>query len=336
MGIILDALDPKESNGEKIWTACRLLAATDPEEFRFITKDGRTIELGDRGVSLVGLITGFYGRMAQEEITSIPKAMRHMISHQIRKVQEAFDAIHTLRHDKPEVAIDTLRNVYSETRMMLTPFVRAESMDAEAARRGITRLMEEFGSKDAKMSAIMQEAQSTLSSLQDQAKTVSAATHAKHFKQAAEGYEKAKKRWFKGFWWTVGSAIAGASIWVFATGPAPPYFEGMVEAMAGRLFVFGILGYLVVWTARGYRAAAHNQIVNEHRRDALGTFETFVKGTSDDRTKNAVLLQATHCIFSHRPSGFGQQESDAASPIHLPAFAGVVVDEGAGKSQESS
>ena len=336
MGIIVDALDPKEPNAEKIWMACRSLATTDPEEFRVITKDGRTIELGDGGVTLVGLITGFYGRMAREEITAMPEDMRHMISHQIRKVQEAFNAIQVLRHDTPEVAIDTLRNVYSETRMMLTPFVRAESMDAEAARRNIARLMEEFGSKDAKVDGIVKEAQSTLSFLQDQAKKVGAATHARHFKEAAESYEKAKKRWFKAFWWTVGGAIAGALGWVLATGPAPPYFEGMVEAMAGRLFVFGILGYLVVWTARGYRAAAHNQIVNEHRRDALGTFETFVKGTSDDRTKNAVLLQATHCIFSHRPSGFGQQESDAASPIHLPAFAGAVVDEGAGKSQQSN
>ena len=334
MGINHDALDPKESSGETIWTACQLLATTDPEEFRFITRDGRTIELGDEGVSLVGLIAGFYGRMAQEEITSIPKDMRHMISHQIRKVQEAINAIQTLRHDKPEAAIDTLRNVYSETRMMLTPFVRAESIDAEAARRDIARLMDEFASKDAKMSAIIMEAQSTLSSLQDQATTVSAATHANQFKDAAARYEKAKKRWFRAFSWTVVGAIAGSFSWLLAAGPAPPYLEGMVEAMAGRLFVFAILGYLVVWTARGYRAAAHNQIVNEHRRDALGTFETFVKGTSDDRTKNAVLLQATHCIFSHRPSGFGQQESDAASPIHLPAFADAIVDEG-GKGQQN-
>ena len=75
MGIIPDALDRKESNGKKIWKACRLLATIDPEGFRSITKDGRTIELGDSGVSLVGLITGFYDRMAQEEITSIPEDM---------------------------------------------------------------------------------------------------------------------------------------------------------------------------------------------------------------------------------------------------------------------
>ena len=212
MGIIVDALDPKEPRAEKIWMACRLLATTDPEKFRRITKDGRTIELGDEGVMLVRLIAGFYGRMAREEITSIPEDMRHMISHQIRKVQETFDAIQTLRQDTPAVAIGTLRTVYSETRMILAPFVRAESMDAEAARRDIARLMEEFGSKDAKMGGLVEEAQSTLSVLQDQAKKVGAATHAKHFEDAAEGYKKAKDKWFKGFWWTVGGAIAGAGL----------------------------------------------------------------------------------------------------------------------------
>ena len=81
--------------------------------------------------------------------------------------------------------------------------------------------------------------------------------------------------------------------------------------------MLGVLSYALVWSGRTYRAEAHNQIVNEHRRDALATFETFVGATSDPATKNAVLVQSTQCIFSHRPSGYGEQSSDAAPPSHM-------------------
>ena len=70
--------------------------------------------------------------------------------------------------------------------------------------------------------------------------------------------------------------------------------------------------YALVSTVRTYRAEAHNHVVNAHRHHALSTFETFTAASSDDATRNAVLMQATQCIFSHRPSGFGHREDDTA------------------------
>jgi hypothetical protein len=78
-----------------------------------------------------------------------------------------------------------------------------------------------------------------------------------------------------------------------------------------------------------YRSQWHNHVVNKHRQNALSTFETFVKAASDEQTKNAVLIQATQCIFSQQPTGFVAHDSDGApSPQILEIVRGVVADKG--------
>jgi len=57
--------------------------------------------------------------------------------------------------------------------------------------------------------------------------------------------------------------------------------------------------------------------VNQHRQNALSTFETFVKAAADDQTKGAVLLQATQAIFTPQVTGFIAQESDSGGPAQV-------------------
>jgi len=55
----------------------------------------------------------------------------------------------------------------------------------------------------------------------------------------------------------------------------------------------------------------HNFVVNKHRQNALSTFQAFSEATiNDPDTKNAILLQATQCIFSPQPSGFINKENE--------------------------
>ena len=62
-------------------------------------------------------------------------------------------------------------------------------------------------------------------------------------------------------------------------------------------------------------------VVNGHRQNALTTFQTFVKaaGDEDKETKNAVLLEATRCIFSPMSTGYlgGDQETPNSSIVEV-------------------
>jgi len=81
-----------------------------------------------------------------------------------------------------------------------------------------------------------------------------------------------------------------------------------------KIFIFSILLSAAVWCGKTYRAYRHNAVVNRHRQNALATFEAFAKAASDVETKNAVLLQATQCIFSPQQTGYVSGEPESALP----------------------
>jgi len=81
-----------------------------------------------------------------------------------------------------------------------------------------------------------------------------------------------------------------------------------------KLFVFSVLLSATIWAGKTYRAYRHNAVVNRHRQNALSTFRAFAEAASDTATKNAVLLQATQCIFSPQQTGYIQGESEITMP----------------------
>ena len=110
-------------------------------------------------------------------------------------------------------------------------------------------------------------------------------------------------------------SIAVGTIYYYITTTVERTTAQLVQLALAKVFFFSILSYVLVWVARIYRAEAHNLVVNQHRQNALRTFETFIAASGDDSTKSAVLLQATQCIFSHQHTGFTSYEQDVtASP----------------------
>ena len=81
-----------------------------------------------------------------------------------------------------------------------------------------------------------------------------------------------------------------------------------------KLVVFSLGSYATAAALAAFRAESHNAIVDNHRANALTTFEAFVNAPHIDQdTKNAILTQTTTAIFAQQPSGYGQAAE--ASPI---------------------
>jgi hypothetical protein len=93
-----------------------------------------------------------------------------------------------------------------------------------------------------------------------------------------------------------------------------------IQLTIAKLIMFSILFSAVLWAGRIYRAHRHNYVINKHRQNALGTFEAFVKATEDPPTKNAVLLQATQCIFGPQATGYLTQEKETEAPTQIFEF----------------
>jgi hypothetical protein len=141
--------------------------------------------------------------------------------------------------------------------------------------------------------------------------------HGKLFDQAATAHERQAKRWL------IATALllagtATAALFLFQTPAAQvegePQLVTSIRFLVTRLVLLSMVYYAAVWSSRMYRAHRHLHVVNKHRQDALGTFQTFADAAGgDEATKNAVLLEATRCIFAPAVTGYLGQEEEAPS-----------------------
>ena len=74
-----------------------------------------------------------------------------------------------------------------------------------------------------------------------------------------------------------------------------------------------VVSYSVVLCVKNFFAEKHNQNVNQHRANCLGTYNTFIDSADEER-KAAVLLQATTTIFSHQKGGYLTKDTETNNP----------------------
>lgn len=91
-----------------------------------------------------------------------------------------------------------------------------------------------------------------------------------------------------------------------------------LQLALAKALLFSVLYFALVGSWRAYRAHRHNAIVNAHRRNALKTFQAFVKGAEGDADiKNAVLLRATETIFAPAVSGYLSREPEPQGSMQV-------------------
>ena len=309
------------STPEAIWHACEEIGNTNPQDFASIKHEDGTLDLSD-AVPIIERIVAFYKRVQVRDILMVPETRQAIFSTEVRNIQHVFEQIPAMKYRKAVEVRDKLIEAFHSTRSELTPFV-SPPVQIPAAMQELRKSLENIRRMET-------EAANVLSGLREGAKDVGIANFVEVF--AASAARHGNHKW----WWLVAllvvSVSTGVVAWFAGSWLQVSASDGIpiaIQMVAVKLFIFGTMSYLILMTGRGYRAAAHNQVVNEHRRDALRSFMALGEATSDKATKNAVLIQATHAIFSYRPSGFGHRENDTIPPSHvLELTRGVIGDRG--------
>lgn len=155
---------------------------------------------------------------------------------------------------------------------------------------------------------IMREMETALAQVKSEAAKGGVIQHARHFKAEADYHKSMSLRWL---WAAIFFAIATVCYAQFSPSAnllAVPATAALATYIP-KLIVLVILTFSLVWCARNYSASRHNFVVNQHRQNALSSFETFVAGAGDQQTKDAVLIQATQSIFAPQDSGFVKGEN---------------------------
>lgn len=310
----MGSFDPNETNLDRYREALDAIVQADPKSFSEISGHGVTLNLSDC-VPVVGFIVGLFRRIRDSDLNAIPDPLRTQLAHEINRTLAELQRIRRLdpRNQSPENIWSSLRGVYQEVYTNLAPILAHVGTDPagfDELRRQAEAAVGEITSAGEQAGGMLEESRTALEQVQEAAAEAGVSQHAVIFRDIANRHRETSHTWL-----AVSTILALATLWVawqMAGQVEERTVSEAIQFVTARVILFGVMTYSLVSAVRTYRAEAHNHVVNAHRHHALSTFETFTAASSDEATKNAVLMQATQCIFSHRPSGFGHREDDTA------------------------
>ena len=267
--------------------------------------------------------------------------------HELCKNVEEFDSVDTPDNPNPrERREDILKradalaqqafDVFSPLIAYLKTTSAAQGEDtlsreqtAHEARQILESLRQQADATRSEKEKILKDAKGILDSARATSAKIGVSEHSVHFRKEADSHQKASRLWLRA---TIALTIfafvlSALSLWHSLCMPGT--FPGSLSATVSKLALLAVAYYAVIWAAKTYRSERHNAVINRHRSNALQSFTTFVDGSRDDATKDAVLLRATESIFSHQPSGYSDKAQESGNPHVLEVFRSL-----SGRTQE--
>lgn len=310
------------------------LAKIEPESLVRADELGRALSF-ESGLDVFRRVLGLFKDLRDCNLDNLPFEALSVLTNQAEIARSTFKEIKAFTVQQyasnPTQARDQLiarlRDNWNTYFSTVTPYVsyavrRGTDFDAlEREARGALTLVKSIGT-DAQTQSdkILAEMRGALEKVRQAAAEAGVAQHAIHFKQEADLNRR------QSLWWMIAAAVFGAGTIIYAIYSlefqlhavalnVPP--GRLVALTISRLIVISILSTGIVFCVRNYSANRHNLVINRHRQNALSTFETFVKASTDNQTKDSVLLQATRSIFMPQPSGYlkGEGETPQANQI---------------------
>lgn len=221
-------------------------------------------------------------------------------------------------------------NYYKNSLPILTAGI-LKGNDLSFQQAKIEQLVSQF---EGKISEVQQKGQEYLTKLEDTLTSAQAAAveagvskHSQIFKQESTEHEKKSVLWLR---WTVALLvlIVIASVIFIKLFLSEDYQNiEIIQFSISKIIILSALFYGLSICNRNYKAHKHNATLNKHRQNALSTFETFAGAAGTDaQTKNAVLIEATHTIFSNQLTGYLSSEKDNESSNRIVEIIKSVTD----------
>jgi len=175
--------------------------------------------------------------------------------------------------------------------------------------------------KDASESATAskKELEQIISAAREASASVGVAHFTVDFTNEATSMENSADRWLRATGIVVLLTIVSAFTFPFLLRADLRVTLRSIEMIISKFIVISTLFAASIWCGRMYKASKHQAAINRHRGNALKTFQAFVQATSDDSTRNAVLLETTRSIFALTNTGYldSGAESSAGGSLNV-------------------
>jgi tetratricopeptide (TPR) repeat protein len=292
----------------------------------------REIELGNqlsfkKGEAIFIKIIDLFKKVNAVELFDVPYSYLHGYEGQLDHAISLFEQIKVFdpNTSNPASLRDSLINqleqqfdsYYSTAIPILTAgLLKSNDLSVQKAKLNDTllELVKEKETAKKESVKLLTDIQDVLDKARQAAVEVGVAQHYLIFKEEAEEHKQLSELWLTRIIYVL-FAIGGVGLGLLFISPKDTATISLIQFTVTKIVILSVLFYGLTICTRNYKAHKHNSILNKHRQNALNTFETFTKAAgSDIQTKNAVLLEATHTIFSNQQTGYLNNDSDSDSP----------------------
>jgi hypothetical protein len=208
--------------------------------------------------------------------------------------------------------VNTLRgqtdNLYAQAQARL-PFLALQRGDVRRNEEKIGRAVHDATKLLAKAEADAKEKNAILDGIIHAARDASASVGVAHFTAdftgTATNLETAAGNWLIATAILGAVTVAGAVAFPFIFTATGDVFDmKTLQLFTSKLVALGGLFTAAIWCGHMYKATKHQAAINTHRGNALKTFQAFIAATTDDQTRNAVLMETTRSIFAMVNTGY--------------------------------
>ena len=263
----------------------------------------------DRAFSILGYLKVLpLEILTDQAITQIASETKQLIA-EFQKV----DSFSIEQNNPPEVRDAIVASVHKRVDQFYTvttpwiPFLAYQKGDVARNIEELTKAARSANDVLETAKNAVNEKTEEIDGLISQAREASAAAgvavFTQDFKNEAEQLESRAKTWLRATGLFAAGTVAVALAFQFIPAPAGD-IGAWAQHFGAKVAAIVALFTATVWCGRVYKAVSHLVVLNKHRANALQTFQAFSRAASDDTTKDAVLLEATHSIFSPGSSGF--------------------------------
>ncbi|MBN3033584.1 MAG: hypothetical protein JW873_05760 [Candidatus Saganbacteria bacterium] len=140
------------------------------------------------------------------------------------------------------------------------------------------------------------------------------------FRTQAQENKRLADKWF---WAVVVSvALIGWFLWwiisqLMVTLEKGVDFQLSIQIFIAKILLLSFFSVVFYQIVKNYSANMHLYTLNKHRENCLKTFQSFVQASSDSKTKDAVLIQATKSIFESGDTGFVSSKDSTISGFEI-------------------
>lgn len=313
----------REQKIEEISGKLAKVASVDPESL------SRTDEL-TREINFESAVPHFremidvVRQLNDRDLSRLPTQELTKVDQSVTRLQSFIDQVRgfEINQDKPldvcKQLVEQVANAYDAivnplvvplafTATQATDYARIE----REAKGALSTIKEEQGKIDKYLEDVRAQAASALDEVQKQAAEAGVSQNALIFETAAKDHRKSADNWLLATQWAGGVTFGLAvllllSPFVYTPNTTPQ----AIQLMFSKVLVVSVAFFALVWCSKNYRAARHNETLNQHRADALKTFRAFVEGTAEVSVKDAILVQAAQAAFAPRNTGYDGGDSD--------------------------